>query len=495
MYKKSIILLSIAFFSLQTILSAQNQNSNADTTLSYLKKKAVELLRPHSNMTFSFSTSELKNEVPDLKVVVPNLGDTIKYVDELKGTYEDWNTFYKIGMLYQRFNMEKQAFDYYTSAYNLIAAQIKQDSLNSKYFADMGELYQSINNGQYAFAYYKMAYELNPEDTSAINVLPMYFINSGDSESAKLIIDKQLKKDSKHINSYIWDVTMNILGEFRKNHKPDELLAKSIDEIFDLQRIKSASEAYKSDPRFPVLYNVSRLFAIFVKYALIADDFKDIKITKNDNAELKKLQKFFTKTVSGKKFKNKYILYKSLGFINILQKNNTKAIENFEKAMNLWPKDELSQDYYILFSTQYFIVSDTLKALEVVNNKIANDKKLYLLNPDDYVLKGNVYLSSQEYTEAKNAYEEAIKFNIKTKDAYLGLAVLEIQDNKLMESNNYINKAYDLDKEYYMSYTLFGIITLMADDKEQAKNALSKAKELKPDDKDIQELYEVFFEK
>jgi tetratricopeptide (TPR) repeat protein len=175
------------------------------------------------------------------------------------------------------------------------------------------------------------------------------------------------------------------------------------------------------------------------------------------------------------------------------EKRQYVSVQNFEKAMSLWPKDELSQDYYILFSTQYFIVGDTLKALEVINNKIDNDKKLYLLNPDDYILKGNVYLNSKKYPEARKAYEESLKFNMKMKNAYLGLATLELLDDKLMESNNYINKAYDLDKEYYMNYALFGIITLMADDKEQAKNALSKAKELKPDDKDIRELYDAFF--
>lgn len=495
MTQRVIILSSLIILGLQTALVSQHIANQPDTNLIYLKKKAVKLLRPHSDMTFSFSTAELKNEMPELSVEIPKLNDTLKYTDELKGTYQDWNTFYKIGKLYHRFNMEKQAYDYYTNAYNLIAAQIKKDSLNSEYFSDMGELYNNINNRQYAFAYYKMAYQLNPDDTSAVNALPMFFINSGDFENAKAIIDKQLKKDPKRINPYIWDVTMKVFLEITKNQKTEDILNKSIDEIYDLQPIKKASETYKSDPRFVVLYKVSRLFAVFLKYALVADDFKDIEITKNDKLELKKLQKFFNKTVSGKKFKNKYILYKSLGFIDILQKNYPKAIENINKSMDSWPKDELSQDYYILFSTQYFIVGDTLKALEVVNHKIDNDKKLYLLNPDDYVLKGNVYLSSKKNAEAKHAYEEALKFNKGTRNAYLGLATLELLDGKLKESNNYLNKAYDIDKEYFLTYALFGVITLMDNDKEQAKNALGKAKELKPDDKDIKELYEAFFSK
>ena len=95
--------------------------------------------------------------------------------------------------------------------------------------------------------------------------------------------------------------------------------------------------------------------------------------------------------------------------------------------------------------------------------------------------------------EAQKSYESALQLNLKTKDAYLGLAVLELLENELLEANNYINKAYDLDEEYYLNYALFGIITLMADDKEKAKDALTKAMELKPDDEEIKEVFEAFF--
>ncbi|RLD85797.1 MAG: hypothetical protein DRJ07_02310 [Bacteroidetes bacterium] len=486
-------LLLLIVMSFQILSLSQVQSNQTDTTISYLKKTAIKLLKPHSNMTFSFGTEELKNKIPDLHVETPNLKDTIKYLEELKGEYVDWRVFYKIGKLYQHFEMEKNAFDYYTSAYNLITAEIKKDSLNSAYFSDMGNLYLDIKNNQYAFAYYKMAYELNPNDTSALNILPMFYIFSGDSESAKNIIDKNLKNNPKHINSYIWYITMIVMDEFKVDHKAEEILNKNIEEIFNLEMVKSVSENYKNDPRFPVLYNLSKLLAMFGKYAMVLDDFKELELIKNDKSELKKLQKFFKKAIIDNQFKNKYILYKALGFIYIFQKNKDKAIENFQLAMKYWPKDKLSQDYYILFSIHYFLNDDTLKAIEVINKKIDLDKELYLLNPDDYVLKGNVFLNMQNKVEAQKAYESAIKLSLKTKDAYLGLAVLELQENKLLESNNFINKAYELDKEYYLSYALFGIITLMADDKEKAKDALSKAMELKPDDKDIKKIFEAFF--
>ncbi len=490
---KNITILFVLFFIIQNTQSSYSQDNQPDTTINYLKKMAVKLLEPHTDMTFSFGTEELKNKVPDLNIEIPELKDTVELLDKLKGNYDDWNTFYEIGKLYDRFGMEKQAFDYYTSAYNLITVEIQKDSINAKYFSDMGSLYMNINNSQYAFAYYKQAYELNPKDTAASNFLPMYYIFTDDSKTAKTIIDQNLKDNPKHMNSYIWYVTMMILNKFKDDVNPADIQNKNVEDIFDLNLVKTASEKYKNDARFPVLYNLSKLMAMFAKYAMVSDDMKKMVVSKNDNNELKKLQKFFNKQIAANKFKNKYILYKALGFSYIMQKNTTKAIENFELAMNLWPKDKLSQDYYILFSTHYFLIGDTLKALEVVNEKIEKDTKMNALTPKDYVLKGNVFLNSKNNVEAKKAYESALQLNLRTKDAYLGLAGLELLENKLMESNNFINKAYDLDKEYYLSYALFGVITLMADDKQKAKDALNKAKELKPDNEEIKELYKVFF--
>ncbi len=490
---KNLAFLLLLFLNIQNSSESYSQISPRDTSISYLKKMAVKFLEPHTNMTFSFGTEELKNEIPDLNIEIHQLKDTIKLLEELKGNYDDWNTFYEIGKLYAQFGMENNAFEYYTNAYKLITAQIQKDSLNSKYLADMGSLYMNMNNNQYAFAYYKQAYELNPQDTAAYNILPMFYIFTDDSQSAKTVIDQNLKRDPKHINSYIWYVTMVVLDKFKEDIDSKDIKNKKIEDIFDLALLKTASIDYKNDPRFPVLYNLSKLLAIFAKYAMITDDMKEMEVSKSDYSELKKLQKFFNKAISSEKFKNKYILYKALGFSYIMQKNLTKAIDNFKLAMNLWPKDKLSQDYYILFSTHYFLNGDTIKALNVIDKKIEEDKKLNLSNPKDYVLKGNVFLNMDKKTDAKTNYELALQLNLKTKDAYLGLAGLELLDNKLLESNSFINKAYELDKNHYLSYVLFGIITLMADDKQKAKEALKNALELKPDDTDIKEVYEVFF--
>ena len=61
------------------------------------------------------------------------------------------------------------------------------------------------------------------------------------------------------------------------------------------------------------------------------------------------------------------------------------------------------------------------------------------------------------------------------------------------EANKYMNFAYDLNKNYYLTYALFGVLTLMADDRQQAEQALKQALQLKPDNKLINEVYHHFF--
>jgi tetratricopeptide (TPR) repeat protein len=324
-----------------------------DTVNSYLIDKYKELLQPHSDLNFAFGTDELKNEAPDLNVEKPDLKDTLKHFEDLKGNYKDWHTFYKIGKLYQRFNRNQPAFAYYEQAYNLIFNEIKKDSLNSNYYSEMGMLYMSLNSNDNAFYFFNKAYELNEKDSLASQFLPMFHIFSGKLEEADQIIKKSIENKTDDLSTYIWMVTSTVfktLGNIDKSDK--SLLNKSIDELFDFSAINNAVKTNKSDIRFLVLEQLSRQLALFAKYGVLADDFEKIEISANDKKELKSIRKSLEKFLSKRVFVNKYVLYKALGFNYLLDKNLEESIKMFKKAIASWPADKSSKDYYILFTTQ-----------------------------------------------------------------------------------------------------------------------------------------------
>ncbi len=489
-----LVLTGIAIVLINNIY-AQNKPEINDSAYNYLINKCYVLFEPHSDLTYSFGTEELIDKVPDLNVNIPTLKDSTKFLDELKGEYKDWSVFYKIGKLYQQFNQGQQAMNYYNQAYNLIYNEIMKDTLKAGPYTDMGSLYLNLNNKENAFYFYQKAYALNDKDSIASLFLPMFYIFNGDFKRAEEIIGKNLNTNPEQPDMYIWLATSKIYQAITKMDKNNlDIANKSIDELFDLAEINQAAKKFKNDIRFPLLEQMIRQLAILAKYSVISDNFKNNKLQENDLKDLKQIQKSLEKILDKNQFKNKYIIYKSLGFNYLLQKNLDKGIEYFRKAITVWPPDKRSKDYTLLFTANYFLKNDTLAALKVIDEKIRNDSAFMIDYTEDYNLKGNIYIQKHNFESASNTFQNSL--NLKPNpNAYLGLAFLEINDKKLKEANQLINQAYELNKEYYLSYAVFGVITLMNNQTEDAKNVLEKALQLNPEEKTIKEIYSTFFPK
>ncbi len=474
---------------------AQEIEIKKDTLKDYIIEQCRNLLKPHSDLTFSFNTIELKNEVPDLKFIAPELKDTSKYFEELKGNYNDWNVYYKIGNLYQRFKLNESAFIYYEQAYNLIFNEIKKDSLNSKFYSEMGTLYLNLSSNDNSFYFFKKAYELNNKDSMASLFLPMFYIQTGDFGNAEKVIQLKLKSEPSCIEMYVWLITDKVFKTLSEIDKKDKsLINKSIDDLFKLSDFTKGIQSNNSDIRFSVLEPISRQFALFVKYLVLTDDFQKIELTQADLIEVKSIRKSLEKFISKGKFKNQYILYKSLGFNHLLDKNIDKAIDCFKKSITLWPAEKVSQDYYILFTTNHFIKNDTLTALKVIDEKINKDKMLLISNSEDYVLKANVLLALGKENEAYLNYKKALEVN-KSVGAYQGLAYIEMKNDKLKEANEWINMAYEINQNDYLTYALFGSMIVLNEGVGQAKTYFNKALELKPDDEIIKEIFDALWPK
>ena len=489
-YSYKVFLILSLFFGTQLAFS---QNLSKDSTLNYLKSVAVKLLEPHVDMNYSYTVEEIENIAPDMKVKLPQLKDTTELLTKLKGDYSDWKTFVEIAKIYRRYNKEQSAYPYFVNAYNLIASEIQKDSLNGKYYSDMAKLYLDAGNQEYAQAYLNLCYQFSPGDSMVLKLLPMYLAISGDIEKAEQINELSMKTLSDIYDPYVNLLSIEIFKVMYDSTLMQKLPDKNIEDIFDFKKLKTLAETHKEDKAYSVLYNVGKLFALYIKYVNSSDFLNEKpKLNPGDEKELKLLKKFFGKAVKNNAYKNKHILYKSLGFIYLLERDWDNSINNFRKMMDYWPKNRIANDYDLIFAVQYFLKKDTLAALNTMEEKISSNEKYLNNNVADYVRLGDIYLQLNAYEKAKNAYEKALSFG-KSEDAYLGLSVLQMMDMNFQEANKYINFAYDLNKNYYLTYALFGVLTLMADDKQQADQALKQALQLKPDNSIIKELYKQFF--
>ncbi|MFN8254869.1 MAG: hypothetical protein U0W24_04220 [Bacteroidales bacterium] len=459
--------------------------SPVDSVRYFILKKCSDLLKPHADLTFSFTSEEFKNELPVLKIDPPRLGDTLIYRKELKGGYSDWEIFYKTGKLCQQFKLNNSAFSYYELAHSLLINSLKKDSLNSEIYSDLGILYLNLRSYDNAFYYISKAYELNPLDSAAANFLPMYFMKLGQYDDAEKIINQGLAKNPKNLEMYIWQITLEVfkkVGEFDKTNPG--LMDIPVLELFDLQEFRQAMDKNKQDIRFNILENVCLEFAVFAKYMILVGDFKSLKIIPADLNLLMEIKNNLEKILSKNAFRNKYILFKALGFNYLLSGEKDKAVEYFRKSIQLWPSDKTSQDYYNLFTTNLFIRNDTISSLRNLDEKIHNDEILMIPVADDYIVKGQVFLRQKKYMKAAEEFKKSMDVEKKL-TALQGLSFIEMTKMNLNEANRWLNQAYEIDQNDYITFVIFGCMMVLNNQKEESKTYFDKALRIKPEDEDI----------
>jgi tetratricopeptide (TPR) repeat protein len=471
-------------------INAQQEN---DTLFNYLIQKCFELFEPHADLTFSFGSDELRNEIPVLTSLPAKLQDTSLYKRELKGNYKDWLTFYKIGNLCQKFQLHEQAMNYYNQAYSLIYNEITKDTLKAEPLSQMGTLYLNLKSNDNAYYFFQKAYGRNEKDSAASIFLPMFYIFNGNHTKAEELITNRLSWDPQNIEMHIWLLTAKIFQGIKPSgQNTEELRAKSIDQIFDLTSLKKATKKFPKDIRFALLNQLGRQMALLAKYTSISDEFDKLSLTLPDLDELKTIRKELNKLGDKNLFKNKYIINKSLGFNYLMENNHHIAIMHFRKAISQWPAEKVSRDYYLIFTTHLFLQNDTLSALKILDEKIKADGENAVPLPEDYVLKGKIFLQKRDFNSAMESFNQANKIK-PTPEAYLGLSLPHILSGDLMAANKFINQAYELNREFYLTYSLFGIITRINNQLEPSKNAFGQALKYKPDEKIIKEILEIAF--
>jgi tetratricopeptide (TPR) repeat protein len=404
---------------------------------------------------------------------------------ELKGNANDWEIFYKTGKLCQQFKLNNSAFSYYELAHNHLINSLKNDSLNSEIYSDLGKLYLNLKSYDNSFYYFLKAYELNPLDSGATNFLPMHFIKLGQYDDAKKIIDQVLAKNPKNLEMYIWQITLEVFkkaGELDKTNP--KLIHIPVLELFDLKEFRQSIEKIKTDIRFEVLENVCIEFAIFAKYMILVGDFKTLKIIPADMNLLTEIRNTLEKSISKNTFRNKYILFKALGFNYLLSGEKGKAVEFFQKSIQLWPADKSSQDYYNLFTTNFFIRNDTISSLRNIDAKISNDEVFMIQVADDYIVKGQVLLRQKKYQPAAIEFKKSMDIE-KKPTAFQGLSFIEMTKMNLNEANRWLNQAYEIDQNDYLTFVIFGCMMVLNNQKEESKTYFDKAIRIKPEDEDI----------
>lgn len=148
--------------------------------------------------------------------------------------------------------------------------------------------------------------------------------------------------------------------------------------------------------------------------------------------------------------------YYQLGIVQRLQKNDSAALANFEKALALNPKllDVLSQ-----IVTIYAGRKDFAKALEICDRQLAAQKDSPFHQAFIHNMKGRLYAAQKMDHEAENAFQSAILAYPNLAQPYFGLAQIYLRrretDKAIGQYNAMLEKNPDMVGPHMLLGTLY----------------------------------------
>ncbi|MEP4337691.1 MAG: tetratricopeptide repeat protein, partial [Roseobacter sp.] len=98
---------------------------------------------------------------------------------------------------------------------------------------------------------------------------------------------------------------------------------------------------------------------------------------------------------------------------------------------------------------------------------------------------GQELLAKNEHVKAGLEFRNAVKFNDKLTDAWIGLSKVEEKAQNWAGLNSALTKVLELDPNHFESLVRMGKLQLVAGNVEKALGHINKANEIKADDSDV----------
>lgn len=145
-----------------------------------------------------------------------------------------------------------------------------------------------------------------------------------------------------------------------------------------------------------------------------------------------------------------------------------EAAQAFMEAIEESPADPVA---YINFGNVLTAVGDTERALNFFNKAISLDENA----TPAYYSKGGVYYDAQNFTEAKNMFQQALKKGLETGDNYfmLGMSLAQLGESRL--ALPYLQRSTELLEEDAEAHFQYGLCLAKEDFIDEAIVSLNQA--------------------
>ena len=491
-------------------VSLKHALTKADTV--YLEKLTQESV----DMGGAFSMQSVSSDFTDPGKIVPdkpfNISDVQKLEKKLKNSYEDAAVYYDIGMMY-KYNFNKEKAMYYLNKsleQGLLRVKAKPDSASS--YSKLGLIYFRLDNYDECIKAYEKAIALNPSDTLIRAFLPGAHLYKYDLKGTLAAIRKNTDYAPNNPAYYELLPLYYFIGPMYETSRGGYMVIKEryfdkrVDEITDLGLIRSAYENNPGNKKMEMIYNISRLNVLISKimmvYQLDTVYYEGKKISfpadAYDLEELARLETYFKSLLTDPAIVNKYVVYRSLGYLSIIKNEAKQAAAYFQSAIKQRPlnksrfESNAATDYDNLAGA-YLIMTDTAAYEKTVQEKFKVKPEINV-SPVDYINMSKIAFFHKKYDDALTYAKGALAIYPESDQAYLIMAAIDIQKKNYKAAFANLDSGYKLNRQDNTFQYLSGVCLLLMNDPQTAYLCFQAAKNNEPNSLMDKEVFSYFFD-
>lgn len=452
------LLLLTAFYAPEVRSQAPSRylaRSVADTDYVWMRNQAKAVMGITYDINISSSSGDFFADRSESRGDKPATMENIKKLEKkLTGKPSDALVYNEIGSLYKRMGKKREGLDYFVKAEQQIKKLLADNPGNKDYIEAAALIYVNIENYNEAIVYFRELHFIDPANETIYLFMPMCYMATNQMEHGKLFIDSALTRDPKNLPALIlkmlWQMNDWMAGYDSSLYRR-RFYNKRPEDVINFTYARKTAEQFPESFGHTLFYQYTRTLGLTLKMLPgLNQDKLQFSPDSTDRVVTSELLAFFNEAAQRKDWKNKYIIYKCLGMLRVLQNDFKGGQQQFLKALPYKPlntcttMDHAGELYGDLIGT-CMLMRDTAGAEKWLREKI---KVVPAIDPQaaDYEALAYYCLQRGDLAGVRDNIARAIELNPDAANPHLLLAAASLLEKNTANAEQEIDIALRINK-------------------------------------------------
>ncbi len=414
------ILLAVLVYAVEGQTKTRKQEFNPDVLR---HARTLFSYAPYWSMQYTISDAQPTYEDIQLPEI-PDPYRNVIYLDSL--SIDSLNPIFHFGagIYYEENDYPELSLSHFQKSLNTM--DIKYFNQDSSSYYSFRALIKSKANDSTGIYDLEKALAINPYDSIAASLYFPILITSRDVKKLESASLEALKNNVPYPETiYPFLVSAIVMKRFMDPHFNQMLNSDSLKEyremdvktFYDYDVLEPVKRKFKKNIPYQNMGLISDVYLYATKVMLnMAPNKPELifSFTQKDKNEVKKLKNTIEKAFRKHNI-TEYTYYFSMGYVNIMQQQYPMAIQNFNRAIEEFPLELLSDNFnpvncYAGLRLAYWITSDTLAIVNTVERQLESLGNDYM-SVDDYLTLAMDALQKNDLPTTENFTLKALFIN------------------------------------------------------------------------------------